>query len=111
MYRLEHFLNEETRTLLVISHDQAFLTAVVEETIVLRNQTLKYFEGTPAAFEVEEKKEAKRLIGQKEALDKKFGPSWHAVVGEGFGFNITFNAHHMLYTYYGEKLGILIFKC
>lgn len=70
-HRLEHFLNEETRTLVVISHDQAFLTAVVEETIILRNQSLKYFEGTPAAFEVEEKKEAKRLIGQKEALDKK----------------------------------------
>lgn len=69
--RLEHFLNEETRTLVVISHDQAFLTAVVEETIILRNQSLKYFEGTPAAFEVEKKKEAKRLLGQKEALDKK----------------------------------------
>jgi ATPase subunit of ABC transporter with duplicated ATPase domains len=55
----------------VISHDQAFLSAIVEETIVLRNQTLKYFEGTPAAFEIEEKKEAKRLLGQKEALDKK----------------------------------------
>ncbi|GAA6058948.1 hypothetical protein JCM10212_002900 [Sporobolomyces blumeae] len=68
---LEHFLAEETRTLVVISHDQAFLTAVVEETIILRNQTLKYFEGTPAAHEVEEKKEAKRLLGQKEAMDKK----------------------------------------
>ncbi|GAA6005938.1 hypothetical protein JCM11491_004066 [Sporobolomyces phaffii] len=68
---LEHFLREETRTLVVISHDQAFLTAVVDETIVLRKQSLKYFEGTPAAFEVEEKKEAKRLRGQKETLDKK----------------------------------------
>ncbi|GAA5970859.1 hypothetical protein JCM3765_006106 [Sporobolomyces pararoseus] len=68
---LEHFLNEETRTLVVISHDQAFLSAIVEETIILRNQSLKYFEGTPAAFEIEEKKEAKRLLGQKEALDKK----------------------------------------
>ncbi|GAA5910406.1 ABC-F family ATP-binding cassette domain-containing protein [Sporobolomyces salmoneus] len=68
---LEHFLSEETRTLVVISHDQAFLSAVVEETIILRNQTLKYFEGTPLTFEIEEKKEAKRLLGQKEALDKK----------------------------------------
>jgi dynein light chain 4 len=47
----------------------------------------------------------------KEGLDKKFGPTWHCVVGEGFGFNITFNAHHMQYVYYGEKLGILIYKC
>lgn len=47
----------------------------------------------------------------KESLDKKFGPSWHCVVGEGFGFNITFNTSHMQYVYYGEKLGVLIFKC
>lgn len=47
----------------------------------------------------------------KESLDKKFGPSWHCVVGEGFGFNITFNTSHMQYVYYGEKLGILIYKC
>jgi len=47
----------------------------------------------------------------KDGLDKKFGPTWHCVVGEGFGFNITFNHQHMLYMYYQEKLGILIFKC
>lgn len=47
----------------------------------------------------------------KDGLDKKLGPTWHCVVGEGFGFNITYNTHNMLYLYYGEKLGILCFKC
>lgn len=47
----------------------------------------------------------------KDGFDKKFGPSWHCVVGEGFGYHITCNAHNMLYLYYGEKLGILVFKC
>ena len=46
----------------------------------------------------------------KEGLDKKFGPSWHVVVGEGFGFNITYNDKHMIYIYYLEKVGILAFK-
>ncbi|BGO96387.1 iron complex transport system ATP-binding protein [Rhodosporidium toruloides NP11] [Rhodotorula toruloides] len=68
---LEHFLRDETRTLVIVSHDQAFLTAVVEETIILRNQAFTYFEGTPAAYEVEERKKAKRMTTQKEALDKK----------------------------------------
>jgi len=47
----------------------------------------------------------------KDGLDKKLGPTWHCVVGEGFGFNITYNTRNMLYLYYGEKLGILVFKC
>jgi hypothetical protein len=47
----------------------------------------------------------------KDSLDKKFGPSWHCAVGEGFGFNITYNAHSMMYVYYGEKLGVIVFKC
>jgi len=25
----------------------------------------------------------------KESLDKKFGPLWHCVIGEGFAFDIT----------------------
>lgn len=69
---LEGFLSAESdRTVVAISHDQQFLSNVVEETIVLRNQKLVYFEGTPAQMELEEKKEGRRLLGAKEALDKK----------------------------------------
>ncbi|SCZ97244.1 BZ3500_MvSof-1268-A1-R1_Chr4-2g07084 [Microbotryum saponariae] len=68
---LERYLINEPRTMVLISHDQEFLNSVVEETIVLRNQNLKYFDGTPAAFELNERKERKKLIGQKEALDRK----------------------------------------
>ncbi len=46
----------------------------------------------------------------KEALDKKFGPSWHVCVGEGFGFGVSFNSRQLLYLLYGEKLGIVVFK-
>lgn len=68
---LEHYLRAETRTLVVISHDIAFLNNVVEETIILRNQELRYFEGTPAAFEINEKKQFKRATSDQAALDKK----------------------------------------
>lgn len=53
----------------------------------------------------------KAAQGIKEALDKKFGPSWHCMVCEGGGWDITFESHTMLHLYYGEKLGVLIFKC
>ncbi|KAJ7740893.1 P-loop containing nucleoside triphosphate hydrolase protein [Mycena olivaceomarginata] len=68
---LEGFLSSQSRTLVLISHDQAFLNNVVEETIILRNKTLEYFEGTPAAFEVNERKRAKQLTSAQESLDKK----------------------------------------
>lgn len=47
----------------------------------------------------------------KEALDKKFGPTWHVCVGEGFGYDVTYNSRNMILVYYGEKIGILCFKC
>ena len=28
-----------------------------------------------------------RLV--KEALDKKFGPSWQCIIGEGFAYDVT----------------------
>lgn len=34
------------RTIVLVSHDADLLENVVEETIVLRNKTLKYFEGS-----------------------------------------------------------------
>ena len=35
----------------------------------------------------------------KEVLDKKFGPSWHVVVGEGFGFEISYEVSFFLYLF------------
>ena len=43
-------------------------------------------------------------------MDKKFGAMWHCAIGEGFGFDITYQQRNMIYVYYG-KIGILLFKC
>ena len=43
---LESYLTDTMETTLVItSHDQEFLNRVVDETIFIRAQTLRYFEG------------------------------------------------------------------
>ncbi|KAI0343208.1 P-loop containing nucleoside triphosphate hydrolase protein [Trametopsis cervina] len=68
---LEQYLINQDRTLVLTSHDQVFLNNVVEETIILRDKTLKYFEGTPRAFEIDERKRRKASTKQQEALDKK----------------------------------------
>ena len=31
-------------------------------------------------------------------------------IGEGFGFDVTYQQPNMIYVYYG-KIGILLFKC
>mmetsp|Transcript_18525 Transcript_18525/g.19296 ORF Transcript_18525/g.19296 Transcript_18525/m.19296 type:complete len:105 (+) Transcript_18525:186-500(+) len=46
----------------------------------------------------------------KTTMDKKFGAAWHCVIGEGFGFDITYQAKNMVYVYYG-CIGILAYKC
>lgn len=69
---LESFLASLPSTLVITSHDQAFLDNVVSETVEIRNGgKLEYFEGTPTAMKVERKKQAKRAKGAKEALDKR----------------------------------------
>lgn len=50
---------------------------------------------------------ASQLI--KASLDKKFGASWQCVIGEGFGFDITYQEKNMIYLYYGS-VGILCYK-
>lgn len=53
-------------------------------------------------------KAAAQLI--KAGLDKKFGAAWHCVIGEGFGFDITYQAKNMIYIVYGT-IGVLAYKC
>jgi dynein light chain 4 len=38
----------------------------------------------------------------KDGMDKKFGPTWHCCIGEGFGYDVTYNVRNMLLLYYGE---------
>lgn len=47
----------------------------------------------------------------KEQMDKKFGPTWHCIVGEAMGFSVTYNKGNMIYMYAGGKVAVLLFKC
>ncbi len=38
----------------------------------------------------------------KDGMDRKFGPTWHCCIGEGFGYDVTYNTRNMLLLYYGE---------
>ncbi|KAL2919619.1 hypothetical protein HK105_200531 [Polyrhizophydium stewartii] len=46
----------------------------------------------------------------KEQMDKRCGSSWHVVVGEGFGFEITHEMRNLLHMYFGGSVGILVWK-
>eukprot|EP00274_Cyanoptyche_gloeocystis_P002229 CAMPEP_0196663724 /NCGR_PEP_ID=MMETSP1086-20130531/53997_1 /TAXON_ID=77921 /ORGANISM="Cyanoptyche gloeocystis , Strain SAG4.97" /LENGTH=118 /DNA_ID=CAMNT_0041999651 /DNA_START=22 /DNA_END=378 /DNA_ORIENTATION=- len=46
----------------------------------------------------------------KETMDKKFGPSWHCIVGEGYGFDVTHEVQNLFYMYFGGQLAVLLFK-
>lgn len=37
-------------------------------------------------------------------MDKRCGNSWHAVVGEGYGFEVTHEMRNLLYMYFGGNL-------
>jgi dynein light chain 4 len=45
----------------------------------------------------------------KEAMDKKFGGPWHCIIGEGFGFEVTYEMKNLLYMFFGTA-AVLVFK-
>ena len=47
----------------------------------------------------------------KEQMDRKFGASWHCVIGEGFGFEVTYEMKHLMFLYYQGNVAVLLFKC
>jgi len=68
---LERFLTEQGeqgQTLVVVSHDQAFVSAVATDVIMFENQTLRYFNGT---FDDFEQREAEAATRQEHMLDAR----------------------------------------
>src|SRR5690606_27518068 len=51
---------------------------------------------------------AAKLI--KEQMDRKYGKNWHCIIGEGFGFNVSYEMNNLLYLYYNGTLAVLVFK-
>lgn len=47
----------------------------------------------------------------KESLDKKFGTSWHVVVGEGFGFDVSYELKNLMYMFFAGNLAVCAWKC
>ena len=47
----------------------------------------------------------------KESLDKKFGSSWHVVVGEGFGFEVSYELKNLMYMFFAGNLAVCAWKC
>ncbi|CAG5115264.1 unnamed protein product [Candidula unifasciata] len=47
----------------------------------------------------------------KDNMDKKFGASWHAVVGESYGFEVTHELKNLLYMFFGGNVAIILWKC
>lgn len=45
----------------------------------------------------------------KKEFDKKYGPTWHCIVGKNFGSYVTHETNHFVYFYLDSK-AVLLFK-
>lgn len=68
---LQNYLDTISSTVLVVAHDREFIDAVAQETIILRNKTLSYFDGNLTESERHARVERKGKLRMKEAMDKK----------------------------------------
>jgi ATP-binding cassette subfamily F protein 3 len=68
---LEEFLAEFTGTLVVISHDRAFLDRTVTKVVELHDGALDLYSGNYSAYEVEKARRRAALIAAKDLQDQK----------------------------------------
>jgi ATP-binding cassette subfamily F protein 3 len=68
---LEEFLSEFTGTLVVISHDRAFLDRTVTKVVELHDGALDLYSGNYSAYEIEKQRRRAALISAKELQDQK----------------------------------------
>jgi ATP-binding cassette, subfamily F, member 3 len=69
---LQNYLETISSTVLVVAHDREFVDAISQETIILRNKTLSYFDGNLSEYERHARSDRKGgKARMKEAMEKK----------------------------------------
>lgn len=68
---LQGYIQSLPHTVITISHDREFSDNVSDELIVLRKNTLAYFDGNLTEYERQQRKKYKHAVKQQEALDRK----------------------------------------
>lgn len=58
--------------------------------------------------EIKEEKDVSAFIKRK--FDKKYGPTWHCIVGSDFKAFVSHESKHFIFFYIG-KSAILLYKC
>ncbi|MCD7454622.1 Dynein light chain 1, cytoplasmic [Datura stramonium] len=51
----------------------------------------------------------KNVAEQIKDFNKKYGPTWHCIVGKNFGSYVTHETNHFVYFYLDSK-AVLLFK-
>ena len=67
--------------------------------------------GFQKKFEREMKSEYQTMIAKKvkTQIEKKYGPTWHCIVGKGFGADLRYESFHIAYMKRGQDY-ILLWK-
>ena len=72
---LQHYLADirvkMKAIVLLVSHDRDFVDTVCEEVIILKDQTLTYFNGNLSAYETDRRHQTLRMSKMKEAQDRQ----------------------------------------
>ena len=70
---VQRYLTElsTSAAILIVSHDRDFLDSVCEETIILRDHTLKYFRGNISAYAADFESKKLNLSAMKEAQERQ----------------------------------------
>ncbi len=68
---LENFLKSYQGAVLVVSHDRAFMNAMVNHVLEISNGKLEHYTGTYDDYERQRKERREQLIAMKEAQDKE----------------------------------------
>merc|ERR1712055_285942 len=88
-----------------------FSYPIIKKSDMNEEMKIEIFEICVSACEKHstDNQEAAKVI--KETIDKRFGVAWHVVIGEGYGYEVTYDIGSYISIYFGGNIGIMIWKC
>ncbi|CAN4091666.1 unnamed protein product [Withania somnifera] len=95
-------------------HSSGSVPSPSSKKVTIKSADMKYDvqkEAVDIAIAAFEKHNVEKDVAEqiKKEFDKKYGPTWHCIVGKNFGSYVTHETNHFVYFYLDSK-AVLLFK-
>ncbi|KAK9503965.1 hypothetical protein O3M35_010415 [Rhynocoris fuscipes] len=94
----------------IVTEKLQFNVPLIKESDMPEDQRNEICEMVVSTFEKNQDEYDRAVLQIRQTLDEKYGKHWHCILGEAYGYDLTYVPKTFLQVYVAGFLGVTIWK-